>query len=442
MSSLELVMPSMGEGIIEATITRWFVKEGDSVHENDILLEVATDKVDSEIPAPVSGKIVRIFCHEGEIPKVGEVLAVIETEASLEESYIPFGRNGSDPGLAVTEVTDTDSYNRIQANRSGKTSYVYTNDSELYLTPLIRFLARQRGITTDELKRIRGTGRNGRLTKDDLNSYLRNGRPFMQFTAGNGRISDDTEGEQSNVGVSSEYQAGPGEEVIEMDRTRKLIAEHMVRSKRTSPHVTSMVEIDVTDLVRWRDENKLRFYGTYGFKLTYTPVIVEASVKALKEYPDINISVIGDKIIKKHYYNIGVATALPNGNLIVPVIKEADKDNFVSIARKLNDLADRARKGQLLPAEIKGSTFTITNMGQYDNISGTPIINQPEVAIIAVGVIKKKPAVVQAENQLAIGIRDILILSLTYDHRVVDGALGGSFLRAIGKKLEQELPVF
>ena len=227
-----------------------------------------------------------------------------------------------------------------------------------------------------------------------------------------------------------------------MDRTRRIIAEHMVRSKRTSPHVTSMVEVDVTQLVKWREANKQDFFIKHGMKLTYTPVIVEASVKALKEYPDINISVMGTRIIRKHYFNIGVATALPDGNLIVPVIKDADKSNFVSITSQLADLANRARNGQLLPTEIRGGTFTITNMGQYNNVSGTPIINQPEVAILAVGAIQKKPAVVQIGKEQTIGIRDIMVLSLTYDHRVVDGALGGSFVRAIGRYLEQDIPVF
>jgi 2-oxoglutarate dehydrogenase E2 component (dihydrolipoamide succinyltransferase) len=249
-------------------------------------------------------------------------------------------------------------------------------------------------------------------------------------------------GSEKHLGQDeTDYKPGTGEEIIEMDRTRRLIAEHMVRSKKTSPHVTSMVEVDVTQLVQWREANKDTFFKRYGIKLTYTPVIVEASVKALKEFPGINISVAGSNIIKKHYYNIGVATALPDGNLIVPVIKDADKCNFVSITRQLFDLADRARKGQLLPTEIKGGTFTITNMGQYENISGTPIINQPEVAILAVGAIQKKPAVVKLGNEHTIGIRDILVLSLTYDHRVVDGALGGSFVRAISRCLENNIPV-
>jgi len=446
MSIYEFALPSMGEGIIEATITRWFVKKGDYVHEDEPLLEVATDKVDSEIPSPVSGKITRIIYHEGEIPKIGEVLAIIEInrQAQKTDHVIDKRYNALKPEHLVVNTVPDGTKNKTLINTSNKTLSAEAADTtckELYLTPLVRFLARQRGISVDELEQIKGSGAKGRLTKVDLNTYIQSGRSFRNLSD-DGSVSAETQKEPLTLDRSTGYIPGPGEEVIEMDRTRKLIAEHMVRSKRTSPHVTSMVEVDVTPLVQWRQKNKDRFYKTFGIKLTYTPVIIEASVKALKEFPDINISVAGNRIIKKNYFNIGVATALPNGNLIVPVIKEADKDNLISIAQKLADLADRARKGKLLPAEIKGGTFTITNMGQYDNISGTPIINQPEVAILAVGAIKKKPAVVYVGNQPVIGIRDILVLSLTYDHRVVDGALGGSFLRTIGRYLEMELPVF
>ena len=446
MKSFELTLPAMGEGIIEATVTRWFVEEGDFIKEDEPLLEVATDKVDSEIPAPVSGKIVRIIYHEGEIPKVGEVLAVIETEGSVEESK-PAGPEKeqeelvTEPEPKIVEVPGQNKQQTIQRNtiQSGGQK---TESDDIYLTPLVRSLARSRGISVTELRQLKGSGLNGRITKDDLNAYILSGRPFKSEMIGNMNLSETDSVQQEQASEATEYTPEPGEEVVEMDRTRRLIAEHMVRSKRTSPHVTSMVEIDVTQLVKWREDNKEQFLEKYGIKLTYTPVIVEACVKALKEFPDINISVVGNNIIKKHYFNIGVATALPDGNLIVPVIKDADKANLVNIARQLADLAGRAREGKLLPTEIRGGTFTITNMGQYENVSGTPIINQPEVAILAVGAIKKKPATVKIGNELTIGIRDILILSLTYDHRVVDGALGGSFVRAIGNYLEKELPSF
>ena len=322
-----------------------------------------------------------------------------------------------------------------------KSSDAGSNGHEKIITPFVRFLAKNRSIGYSELTQIKGSGLGGRITKNDINAYILAGRPFQN------NMDSIEAGDQSSNGVSTaqepeKYVPGPGEEMTEMDRTRKLIATNMVRSKRISPHVTSMVEIDVTPLVQWREKNKEAFKKKFGVKLTYTPVIVMAAVKALKEFPGINISVFGNYIIHKKNINIGVATALPNGNLIVPVIKEADKRNLGNIAIQLADLADRARHGKLEPAEVKGGTFTITNMGQYDNISGTPIINQPEVAILAVGAIKKKPAVVIAGNEQTIGIRDILVLSLTYDHRVVDGALGGSFVRAIGDYLEKNIPEF
>jgi 2-oxoglutarate dehydrogenase E2 component (dihydrolipoamide succinyltransferase) len=302
-------------------------------------------------------------------------------------------------------------------------------------------LARDRGIDLDELKQIEGSGQSGAITREDLNTYIRDGRPFREVA----EIAEEAQEEKQIQPVKpekDEISAGPGEEIIEMSRTRRLIAEHMVRSKQTSPHVTSMVELDVTNVVQWRESNKELFREKHGVKLTYTPLVIEAVVKALKLFPDVNISVKDNYIIRKKYINIGVATALPDGNLIVPVIKEADTRNFVNLAIELSDLAGRARENKLQPAEIKGGTFTITNMGQYDNVSGTPIINQPEAAILAVGAIKKKPAVVDVDGKQTIGIRDILILSLTYDHRVIDGALGGSFVRSIGEKLVNELPEF
>ncbi len=436
----------MGEGIIEATITRWFVQEGDYINRDESIVEVATDKVDSEVPSPVSGKIIRIIYHEGEIPKIGEVLAIIQTNAQIDDSETNENEVKSlQPETVGISENKQDNQIVIESiNKEEKTQYSNTEkkvNNEIYLTPLVRFLARSRGIPVAELKMIQGTGSGGRITKDDLNNYINSGRRYQKIP--NDNLIDDsgTVTLLQSSSDTSDYKLGEGEEIIEMDRTRRLIAEHMIRSKHTSPHVTSMAEVDVTQLVQWREKNKEQFLKKYGIKLTYTPVIVEASLKALKEYPNINISVVRNNIIKKHYFNIGIATALPNGNLIVPVIKDANKSNFVSIALQLADLASRARKGQLLPAEIKGGTFTITNMGQYDNISGTPIINQPEVAILAVGAIKKKPAVVNIGNELSIGIRDILILSLTYDHRVIDGALGGSFVRKIGEYLEKEIPI-
>lgn len=422
MGKFEFTLPAMGEGIIEATITRWFFNEGDQLEKDEPLLEVATDKVDSEVPAPVSGMLSRIIYHEGEIPKIGEVLALIENEDIPEKDNVKLSSSDRYKPGAFKPVTKQKQKQKVQ---------IYRNSDDKILTPFIRFLARDRGIGMEELRNIKGSGIGGRITKPDLNAYISAGREFRDYKQA---IASD---EEENT-----LQAGSGEEIIEMSRTRRLIADHMVQSKRTSPHVTSMVEVDVTRLVQWRESNKDRFFEKTSTKLTYTSLIIEAVVKALKQFPDMNISVSGNHIIRKKYINIGVATALPNGDLIVPVIKDADNRNLSNIATVLSDLAHRARESKLQPSEVKGGTFTITNMGQYDNISGTPIINQPQVGILAVGAIKKKPAVVTIKGQQSIGIRDILILSLTYDHRVVDGTLGGSFVKTIGENLVEDLPDF
>ncbi|MBA7519579.1 Dihydrolipoyllysine-residue acetyltransferase component of pyruvate dehydrogenase complex [subsurface metagenome] len=442
MSKIEVILPAMGEGIIEATITKWLVEEGKFVHEDESLLEIATDKVDSEIPAPASGMLSRIIYREGEIPKVGEVLAIIESGIE-KKIVITEEKTDTDIGdnTIFKEVADNEILPDKPVISSSESKKIRSSSEDLILTPFIRFLAKNRGITFEELRQIKGTGLNGRITKADLTSYIVSGRSYQAVR------SADFSREQVSKTVQKEnkqeeYNIGPGEELIEMDRTRKLIAEHMVRSKRISPHVTSTVEVDVTSLVLWRNKNKDNFSKKYGVKLTFTPTVVYAAVKALKEFPDINISVSGHSIIRKKYINIGVATALPDGNLIVPVIKDADKRNFANIALQVADLASKARQSKLKPSDIKGGTFTITNMGRYDNISGTPIINQPEVAILAVGAIKRKPAVVINNGTETLGIRDIMVLSLTYDHRVVDGSLGGSFVQTLGKYLTKELPEY
>jgi 2-oxoglutarate dehydrogenase E2 component (dihydrolipoamide succinyltransferase) len=442
MGKFEFILPAMGEGIIEATVTRWFVNVGAQIRKDDPLVEVATDKVDSEIPSPAEGIISKIIYHEGEIPKIGEVLAVIETDLSV---------SATDDVMEVIpeESVPLDADSNSEIFQSAETVPIGLNmdapksiSNELTTTPFIKFLAKSREISHAELVRIKGSGLGGRITKEDLHRYITRGRPCKSVGNGVDNYSIDLRPATDAANEGELYVPGENEELIPMDRTRKLIAEHMVRSKKTSPHVTSMVEIDVTAMVQWRENNKGAFSEKHGIKLTYTPFIIYTVVKALKQYPGINISVAGDKIIRKKNINIGVATALPDGNLVVPVIHDADKRSFVNIALSIHDLASRSREGKLLPVEVKGGTFTITNMGQYGNVSGTPIINQPEVAILAVGAIKKKPAVVNIENQLSIGIRDIMILSLTYDHRVVDGALGGSFVRDIGKILENEFPDF
>ena len=428
MAIYEFTLPAMGEGIIEAAITRWFVTGGQQVKIDQPLVEVATDKVDSEIPSPVEGTVVKLVYNEGEIPKVGEVLALVETDMPVPPSSSPKAdvSEGINKELSKLVPPKGKYYTQNGSNNNEKSP----DASGAFISPLIRTLSRQRGITPEELGKISGTGLEGRITREDIIKYMIDGKPF----AGSSGIEEV----QSVPGQSlPEFIPEEGDEVVEMDRMRKIIAGHMIRSKRTAAHVTSFLEADITALVAWRERIKGAFLNRETVKLTYTPLFVEAVAMALKEFPRINISVAGEKIILRKNINIGIATALPGGNLIVPVIRNADRENLGSLSRKITDLAERARKGELLPVEIRGGTFTITNIGQYNNLTGTPIINQPEAAILAVGTISKKPwAVKTPTSDYGLAVRDITMLSLTYDHRVIDGALGGSFLSRIAWFLE------
>ncbi|MBN2347941.1 MAG: 2-oxo acid dehydrogenase subunit E2 [Bacteroidales bacterium] len=428
MANIELILPSIGEGIIEAKITKWLISEGDKIEEDEPLIEIATDKVDSEIPAPATGKLVKIIYREGETPKIGEVIGILQTNGEdIENPSIKTGNTGK------MDKLKTDKEKRQSPKPAvAKGEFEFTNENTIQnnISTLIRNLAKTRGITYDELKQIKGSGNDGDITKEDLNNYILANRPFRVEQPALKPVRPADPEEMITPGIRE------GEELVEMDRMRKIISQHMVESLKISAHVTSFVELDVTGMVQWRNKVKNLILQREQVKLTFTPIIVEAVAKAIREYPNINISVTGDKIIKKNYINIGVATALDNGNLIVPVIKFADKENLLGLAHKIQDLSTRARKNELKPVEITGGTFTVTNMGQFNNVTGTPIINQPEVAILAIGSIKRKPAVVISDGIESIGIRDILILSLTYDHRVVDGALGGSFLSRVGYYLE------
>jgi 2-oxoglutarate dehydrogenase E2 component (dihydrolipoamide succinyltransferase) len=435
MARFELKLPAMGEGIIEASITKWFAGEGDAISEDEALVEVATDKVDSEIPSPVSGILKKIVYQEGEIPKVGEVIAVIETDLENkinEDEYIP-ERDTKETDPKPSEVVEILPVREYASEMSEQhPAFESSPDrNRVFLSPFIKNLAKQRGISLQELIHIKGTGSDDRITKDDLNNYILSGRPFKTFSGPAVRKE-----KQETVSQKKIESINENEEIIEMDRVRRLIAENMLKSKKTAPHVTSFIEADVTGLVTWRESIKEQFIKNAGVNLTYTSLITEIVAKSLREFPRINSSVEGDKILIKKEINIGIATALTNGNLIVSVIRQADKENLRGLAVKISDLTQRARQNKLLPAEIKGSTFTITNIGQYNSLTGTPIINLPEVAILAVGTIKKKPAVIKIQGGLGIGIRDIVVLSLTYDHRIIDGALGGSFLNSIANHLE------
>lgn len=417
----------MGEGIIEATLTRWLVSAGQHVEIDQPLVEVATDKVDSEIPSPVDGVISKLLYHEGEIPKVGEVIALIETgEDNQPES--------KEKDIVTTEIIPPLPQQQDSVLPVKGPGLPFSSSTDERLSPLVRSLARQRGITLFELQRIEGSGLDGRITKSDIINYLRAGRLA--------KISSDHDSPAGNIvtppnPVNQNPLPEPGDEVVKMDRMRKLIAGNMVRSKKLAPHVTSFLEADITALVAWRENCKEEFYLKEHARLTYTPVFIEVVARALREFPNINISIWNDdSILIRKNINIGFATALPNGNLIVPVIRNADQEDLGSLARKVSDLAERARKNALLPTEIRGGTFTITNIGQYNNLTGTPIINLPEAAILAVGTIAKKPWAVKTGNAYGLAVRDIIMLSLTYDHRVIDGALGGSFLSHIARNLE------
>lgn len=438
MAKVEILLPAMGEGIIEATLTKWLVNVGDKVEEDQSIVEVATDKVDSEIPAPQDGIIEKLLFNENDIPKVGDTIAIISTNGSDTDQKIIVKENKE-----VAETKDLDnmpSLNLISDIHSEeKDSQIASKtDGGKFLSPLVRSIAEKENVSLSELEKINGSGNTGRITKNDILNYINTRSSTGIDPASKMQVQEKTLSQQNSKPQISKEQiySGSDYEIIEMDRMRKLIAEHMVHSKQVSPHVTSFIETDVTNLVNWRNKNKDRILEKENVKLTFTPIFVEATVKALKDFPMINISVDGDKIIRKKNINIGIAAALPSGNLIVPVIKNADRLNLMGIAASLNDLSSRARENKLKPDEIQGGTFTITNFGTFANTTGTPIINQPQVAILGVGAIVKKPAVIETPSGDAIAIRHMMILSLAYDHRVVDGALGGMFLKRISDYLE------
>lgn len=420
MGQVKVILPAMGEGIFEATITQWLVSEGDRVEEDDSLVEIATDKVDTEVPAPATGTLTKVMFLSGDIAKINQVIAIIETDYNVDLT-VKDTPSVSDDIKAVILPNNIHSLPKDMNEAKSEVPLIYSDNK--FMSPLVRSIMLAEGISVNELCNINGTGLDGRITKNDILNYLH----LNTSRRTNQVASSQTESSLPN---------SINDEIIEMGRMRKLIAKHMVQSKQTSPHVTSFHEVDVTDIVKWRDANKDDFLQRYGSKLTYTPIFIEAVVKAIEKYPLINISVDGDKIILKKSINIGVATSLPDGNLIVPVIREAKGLGLPELAIKVNDLAKRARSKQLQPSEIKGGTFTITNIGAFGNLSGTPIINQPEVAILAIGTIKKRPAVIETPQGDFIGIRHQMILSLSYDHRVVDGALGGMFLKQIADNME------
>lgn len=433
MAKVDLIMPKMGESIMEATILKWSKKVGDKIDQDETILEIATDKVDSEIPSPVAGILIEILYPENAVVGIGKAIAIIETENTSEIKASPAIENKTDdvPSPKVIEQISQP----LQSNYSNEK---LQNDIRFY-SPLVKNIAKEENISASELASIKGTGSEGRVTKKDILFYLEgkksNGTPIVSEQA-RPPISIPTIIPVKTEISQNNHAAGDNVEIIEMDRMRKLISDHMVMSKHTSPHVTSFVEADVTNLVQWREKNKDSFTRKYNEKITYTPVFIESVVKAIKDFPMINVSVDGNKIIVKKNINIGMAAALPSGNLIVPVIKNTDMLNLAGITKSVNDLANRARQNKLKPEEIQEGTFTLTNVGTFGNVMGTPIINQPQVAILATGAIRKRPAVLETEQGDVIAIRHMMFLSLSYDHRVVDGFLGGSFLRRVADYLE------
>lgn len=421
MAQVELIMPKMGESIMEATILNWLKKPGDKIEQDESVLEVATDKVDTEVPSTHAGVLKEILANVGDVVKVGKPIAILSTEALAEKT------NGSSPSAAqpktITQETPVAAANP-SSNGHGHESYKNANR---FYSPLVKSIAKQENIAVAELESLSGSGMEGRVTKKDILAYV------QQRKTG------------QNIALTRTVSATPlvptsvsaGDEIIQMDRMRKMIAERMVDSKRISPHVTSFVEADMTNIVFWRGKVKDEFQKRTGEALTFTPFFVEAVVKAIKDFPLINVQVDGDRIIKKRDINIGMAVALPSGNLIVPVIKNADQYNLAGLTKIVNDLAKRARENKLKPDELAGGTFTISNVGTFGNVMGTPIIMQPQVAILALGAIQKKPAVVETPYGDAIVIRHKMFLSHSYDHRVVDGALGGSMVRRVADYLEK-----
>ncbi len=439
MAQVELIMPKMGESIVEATILKWLKKEGESIALEESVLEIATDKVDSEVPSPVEGTLHKILFQEGDVIEVGKAIAIIETVGAAntaspaDEPVIE--KVKAQPNV-VKEAMSPVQTSTIEVVKSAPV--LSNGGSGRFYSPLVLNIARQEGVAMAELDAIHGSGKEGRVTKSDILNYLQNrGNGAGQAQAPAQSESQVAVVNKSVAKQSAAVSVGHGDKVVEMDRMRKLIADHMVMSKSTSPHVTSFVEADVTNMYKWRNRVKGPFKEREGENITFTPIFVEAVARAIKDFPGVNVSVDGTNIIFKRNINIGIAAALPSGNLIVPVIKNADQLNLVGITKETNRLVRAARGNALKPDDIQGGTFTLTNVGTFGNLSGTPIINQPQVAILATGAIIKKPAVLETIDGDVIGIRHMMMMSLSYDHRVVDGFLGGSFLRRVADNLEQ-----
>lgn len=435
MARFELKLPKMGESVAEATITSWLKEVGDTIELDEAVVEIATDKVDSEVPSEVEGTLVEILFEKDDVVAVGETIAVIETEGgetttANNASSAP-KKEEVKPQEAVEVEKTIEKASEIVATPIAKTS-----DSGKFYSPLVRNIAQTEGISMDELESISGTGKDGRVTKDDILSYIDNRGNATQKEEVAAKVTSAPKAAQKTVVKAAPVSVNGEDEVIEMSRMGKLISKHMVDSVQTSAHVQSFIEIDVTNIVKWRGKVKDAYFKREGEKLTFTPILMHAVASTIKKYPLINIAVDGDTIIKKKNINLGMAAALPDGNLIVPVIKNADQLNLVGMTKSVNDLATRARNNALKPDEIQGGTYTVTNVGSFGSVMGTPIINQPQVAILALGAIRKVPAVIETPEGDFIGIRQKMFVSHSYDHRVVNGALGGMFIKTLKETLE------
>ncbi|WP_291102137.1 MULTISPECIES: dihydrolipoamide acetyltransferase family protein [unclassified Flavobacterium] len=424
MARFELKLPKMGESVAEATITNWLKQVGDKIEVDEAVLEIATDKVDSEVPSEVSGILVEQLFGKDDLVQVGQTIAIIETEGNS------VSQNVKQEVVVPVEVAAIEK--SVEVAKETLATPNNFSDSEKFFSPLVKNIAKEEGISVGELENISGSGKDGRVTKEDILKFVADRKIESKSKSQEPVVSKPAPITQKPTAVST----NGGDEIIEMDRMRKLISGYMVASVQTAAHVQSFIEVDVTNIVKWREKVKTAFEKREGEKLTYTPIFMEAVAKALKDFPMMNIAVDGDFIIKKKNINLGMAASLPNGNLIVPVIKNADQLNLVGMAKAVNDLGNRAKTGKLKPDDTQGGTYTVTNVGTFGSVFGTPIINQPQVGILALGVIRKVPAVIETPEGDFIGIRQKMFLSHSYDHRVVDGALGGSFVKRVAEYLE------
>lgn len=441
MAQFELVLPKMGESVAEATVTNWLKNVGDTIEAEESVLEIATDKVDSEVPSPVDGVLTQILVEENGVAEVGQVIAIIETEGAGTTTPAAPATETTAPASPEAAAATLESQVAAATETAAPSAPISKNSNGRFYSPLVRSMAKEEGISQSELDALPGSGKDGRVTKADVLAYLESGKkpaaqaPAAQPTPAAPKAAAP-KATKAPAPAPAPVSVSGDDEIIQMDRMRKLIADHMVNSVQTSPHVTSFVEADLTKVVQWRNKVKGEFQSKHGEKITFTPIILEAIVKAIQDFPMINVSVNGDQIIRHKRINVGMAAALPSGNLIVPVIKDADQLSLLGITKQVNDLANRARNNALKPDEISGGTYTLTNVGTFGNVMGTPIINQPQVAIMAAGAIVKKPAVVETPEGDVIAVRHKMFLSHSYDHRVVDGALGGMFVRRVADYLE------